>query len=168
MLKLGEHMRLNAILKGAREPYRYEREVEEFLRWSPHVKRDGDRRESRLSPRDVHELRSLLEAYAETAGIPRRTDAPATRPAEERPAAPEPEPIELEGDAESEAAGSPRVAQYGELEVEEVISLLGSLEDEDLEALLGYERSGDARPVLIAALEGVLERRRARSGQGVT
>ncbi len=37
MLKLGEHLRLSPILKGAREPYRYEREVEEFLRWSPSV-----------------------------------------------------------------------------------------------------------------------------------
>ena len=37
VLKLGEHLRLSPILKGAREPYRYEREVEEFLRWSPSV-----------------------------------------------------------------------------------------------------------------------------------
>jgi UDP-glucose 4-epimerase len=37
--KLGESMRLRPVLAGAREPYRYEREVEEFLRWSPHVRR---------------------------------------------------------------------------------------------------------------------------------
>jgi UDP-glucose 4-epimerase len=38
VLKLGEHLRLHPVLRGAQEPYRYEREVEEFLRWSPHVK----------------------------------------------------------------------------------------------------------------------------------
>jgi UDP-glucose 4-epimerase len=40
--KLGEHLRLQPILAGVREPYRYEREVEEFLRWSPHVRRALD------------------------------------------------------------------------------------------------------------------------------
>ena len=43
VLKLGEHLRLDPVLRGAQEPYRYEREVEEFLRWSPHVK-NGRRR----------------------------------------------------------------------------------------------------------------------------
>src|SRR5919198_1656303 len=38
VIKLGEYMRLHPIVRGAREPYRYEREVEEFLRWSPHVR----------------------------------------------------------------------------------------------------------------------------------
>ena len=38
VLKLGEHLRLHPVVRGAREPYRYEREVEEFLRWSPHVR----------------------------------------------------------------------------------------------------------------------------------
>jgi UDP-glucose 4-epimerase len=33
-------MRLRPVMAGANEPYRYEREVEEFLRWSPHVRRD--------------------------------------------------------------------------------------------------------------------------------
>ena len=47
-LNLGENMRLRPVLAGANEPYRYEREVEEFLRWSPNVRRDeqgGRRRE---------------------------------------------------------------------------------------------------------------------------
>jgi UDP-glucose 4-epimerase len=39
VLSLGEHMRLRPVLAGKSEPYRYEREVEEFLRWSPHVRR---------------------------------------------------------------------------------------------------------------------------------
>ena len=45
-LNLGENMRLRPVLAGANEPYRYEREVEEFLRWSPNVRRgdSGQRR----------------------------------------------------------------------------------------------------------------------------
>jgi UDP-glucose 4-epimerase len=45
VLKLGEHLRLKPVIAAGQEPYRYEREVEEFLRWSPHVRRD------RRSPR---------------------------------------------------------------------------------------------------------------------
>ena len=31
---------LSPVMRGVKEPYSYEREVEEFLRWSPHVRRD--------------------------------------------------------------------------------------------------------------------------------
>ena len=37
--RLGEHLRLLPVLRGREDGYHYEREVEEFLRWSPHVKR---------------------------------------------------------------------------------------------------------------------------------
>lgn len=37
--KFGEHLRLEPVMRGVQEPYRYEREVEEFLKWSPSVKR---------------------------------------------------------------------------------------------------------------------------------
>ncbi|MDX6696791.1 MAG: UDP-glucose 4-epimerase [Solirubrobacteraceae bacterium] len=37
-----EHLRVRRIRENAREPYRYEREVEEFLRWSPSVHRSAD------------------------------------------------------------------------------------------------------------------------------
>ena len=37
-LALGEHLRLHPLLRSTAEPYRYEREVEEFLRWSPNVR----------------------------------------------------------------------------------------------------------------------------------
>jgi UDP-glucose 4-epimerase len=50
VLKLGEHLRLDPLLRGAEEPYRYEREVEEFLRWSPHVK-NSRRRTATPAPR---------------------------------------------------------------------------------------------------------------------
>jgi len=47
VLRLAEHLRLNPVMRGVEHGYRYEREVEEFLRWSPHVRRnresEGDR-----------------------------------------------------------------------------------------------------------------------------
>jgi UDP-glucose 4-epimerase len=40
VLKLREHLQISRIVRGIREqPYQYEREVEEFLRRSPHVRR---------------------------------------------------------------------------------------------------------------------------------
>ena len=42
VLALAEHMRLHPLLQSTTEPYRYEREVEDFLRWSPNV-RNGSR-----------------------------------------------------------------------------------------------------------------------------
>jgi UDP-glucose 4-epimerase len=40
VIRFGDHLRLRPILKGAESGYTYEREVEEFLRWSPHVRRE--------------------------------------------------------------------------------------------------------------------------------
>ena len=40
VLKLGEHLRLHPVLRGSESTYRYEKEVEEFLRWSPHVRHE--------------------------------------------------------------------------------------------------------------------------------
>jgi UDP-glucose 4-epimerase len=38
VMKFGEHLRLRSVLRGVKEPYRYEKEVEDFLRWSPSVR----------------------------------------------------------------------------------------------------------------------------------
>ncbi len=46
VLALAEHLRLHPLLRSGAEPYRYEREVEEFLRWSPNV-RNGSRNPAR-------------------------------------------------------------------------------------------------------------------------
>ena len=40
MSKFGEHLRVQPVMRGVERAYRYEREVEEFLRWSPHVRRE--------------------------------------------------------------------------------------------------------------------------------
>ena len=42
VLRLAEHQRLEPVLRGRDDTYTYEREVEEFLRWSPHVRRQLD------------------------------------------------------------------------------------------------------------------------------
>jgi UDP-glucose 4-epimerase len=68
VLKLAEHLRLDPVVRGAREPYRYEREVEEFLRWSPHVRRAGARGGG-LSRHQLAELQRLLAGYGDSAGI---------------------------------------------------------------------------------------------------
>jgi UDP-glucose 4-epimerase len=36
--RFAEHLRLQSVLRGVQEPYRYEKEVEDFLRWSPSVR----------------------------------------------------------------------------------------------------------------------------------
>jgi UDP-glucose 4-epimerase len=41
VLKHAEAMRVRSLRRDEAEPYRYEREVEEFLRWSPSVRRRG-------------------------------------------------------------------------------------------------------------------------------
>jgi len=40
VVKLSEHLRLAPVMRGTEQEYRYEREVEEFLRWSPNVRRE--------------------------------------------------------------------------------------------------------------------------------
>ena len=40
VIKLSEHMRLAHVMRGTDQEYKYEREVEEFLRWSPNVRRE--------------------------------------------------------------------------------------------------------------------------------
>jgi UDP-glucose 4-epimerase len=46
VLRFAEHLRLQSVMRGAREAYQYEKEVEDFLRWSPSVRnraRPGER-----------------------------------------------------------------------------------------------------------------------------
>jgi UDP-glucose 4-epimerase len=131
VLKLAEHLRLEPILRGARESYTYERDVEDFLRWSPHVR--GSTARGEPVPAEVEEpwtaYRGPLTAEPEPAP----------------PAAPEP--------------AEPPVEHYDDLDAEEIISLLGSLEASDLEALRDYEGENRAREGVVGAIEAVLSRR---------
>jgi UDP-glucose 4-epimerase len=148
--KLGEHLRLQPILAGVREPYRYEREVEEFLRWSPYVRRgreEDDERQPMPSIAQLSELQKFLTAYAGAA------------PAPEPPARSAPEPESIPFEPEPELPTTAPVEDYDDLEAEEVISLLGSLEGHDLVALRAYEEAGQGRDAVLRAIDGVLARR---------
>ena len=83
VLRLGEHLRLHPVLRGAQEPYRYEREVEEFLRWSPHVRTARDREHPALSAARWPSSRALRGAQAEIVTAEERLAA-AERRAEAR------------------------------------------------------------------------------------
>ncbi|HEY2602769.1 MAG TPA: NAD-dependent epimerase/dehydratase family protein [Thermoleophilaceae bacterium] len=130
IIKLREHMRLDPILRGVKEPYRYEREVEAFLRWSPHVRR----------PEGGSDGAAVSQASGQ------RPDAGGERPEAEPPPEAVPSPV------------SP-VEHYDDLEAEEIISLLGSLEAGDLEALLEYETGMRGRESVTLAISAVLARR---------
>jgi UDP-glucose 4-epimerase len=79
VLKLGEHLRLHPVLRGAQEPYRYEREVDEFLRWSPHVK--NGRRRDRILGRD--RIAQLERVQAERLNVAEQRIEHAERTAQE-------------------------------------------------------------------------------------
>jgi UDP-glucose 4-epimerase len=54
VIAFAEHLRLGSVLRGVQEPYRYEKEVEDFLRWSPSVRdRDAESREPLPAGRKV-------------------------------------------------------------------------------------------------------------------
>ncbi|HEY1276301.1 MAG TPA: NAD-dependent epimerase/dehydratase family protein [Thermoleophilaceae bacterium] len=175
---LGEHLRLHPLVRGAQEPYRYEREVEEFLRWSPHVRRPRGDAGGNLSRDQVAELRRLLDTLAqENAGEEERAEAgePEDRPRPPAPADPReerprpPAPADPPEDPPRPPATAdppppvPPVAHYDDLEAEEVIALLGSLERNDLVTLRDYERDHGARERVLGAIDSVL----ARTGSGV-
>jgi UDP-glucose 4-epimerase len=54
VVKFAEHLRLRAVRRGAPEPYQYEKEVEDFLRWSPSVRnRPGPGQRPYFGPADT-------------------------------------------------------------------------------------------------------------------
>ena len=128
VLALGEHLRLSPVLAGIKEPYRYEREVEEFLRWSPHVRREGG---SGAGER-VDEEGGLFEPSPPTAEA-------ALAPQAEGP----PTPLE--------AAAVPDPSL---LESEEAIALFATLDESELDQIERLERSGRARDEVLEAIEG--------------
>jgi UDP-glucose 4-epimerase len=153
VLKLAEHLRLHPVVRGAQEPYRYEREVEEFLRWSPHVKNAREK-----TPRGAHanggepdRVAAAERRAADAERAAQRAAELAERAAEaaKRAAAAAPE--------RSGAATSP-VEHYDDLAAEEVIALLGSLERDDLQTLRDYERRNANRARVLSAVDSALHR----------
>jgi UDP-glucose 4-epimerase len=178
-IKLGEHLRIHPVVRGAQEPYRYEREVEDFLRWSPHVRNTRDKGVTALSRDQLAELQRLLTGFADTAGMDLDSEPGADRAAEAERRAEEAEGAAREAskraaraekradkrvrEAAEEAAARPQpsgrpVEHYDDLAAEEVIALLASLEQEDLQMLREYERDHANRTRVLSAIESVLAR----------
>jgi UDP-glucose 4-epimerase len=185
VLKLAEHQRLHPIVRGATEPYRYEREVEDFLRWSPNVRNPSYRKESRLTPGEAVELQKVVASYGDRVGSPARgskrdqshavmraaasggseaeAEAEATPESAIRPRARRPEPSPKRAAQRAEAAsqngGEAPLDHYDDLDADEIVSLIDSLEPTDLDALLEYEQANQARPRIVSAIEGARARR---------
>jgi UDP-glucose 4-epimerase len=158
---LGEHMRLHPLMRGAGEPYRYEREVEEFLRWSPHVRTARSPDGTGLSRDQLAELRRALVELGD--GTPQPTPAAAPPEPPKPEAAPKPAPKPKRAPRAHPRPGAP-VDHYDDLESEEVISLLGSLEPGDLRVLRRYERDHAGRESVLGAIDSVLARSDDASG----
>jgi UDP-glucose 4-epimerase len=160
VLKLGEHLRLHPLLRGGQEPYRYEREVEHFLRWSPHVKNvrerppgygrvEADAAESEQEER-VRAAERAAERAVERAKKAERRAGQAVEEAVRRARA--------EGERREPPMSSP-VEHYDDLAAEEVIAMLASLERDDLQTLRDYERQHANRARVLSAIDSVLARR---------
>jgi UDP-glucose 4-epimerase len=142
VLKLREHQRLAGLMRGAnREGYRYERELEEFLRYSPSV------RAANAAPK----LPTNVPAGGEdsAAQIPRPRPAATRTPPKPRPA---PKPKAAPRPA------APPVPDYAELESEEIIALLGELDTEQLRRLREHEAGAAARGPVLGAIDSLLAR----------
>jgi len=135
VVDFAERMRLAPILRGAEEPFHFEQEVEDFLRRSPNVRRQHAA-ESALSGEELAALRRLLGERGENGG---------PSAVGEGRAGAEPKDADLE--------------RYEDLEVREIVGMLGALETADLAALGQHERSHRARPEVVSAIEAALERR---------
>ena len=88
VIALAEHMRLHPLQRGAYEPYRYEREVEEFLRWSPHVRSASAAEDSGLTREQLARAAPAAargRARQRRAGGGRRRRGPAGRSAHPSP-----------------------------------------------------------------------------------
>jgi UDP-glucose 4-epimerase len=129
VLRLGEHLRLSPVMAGVKEPYRYEREVEAFLRWSPHVQREG---------RESHGEVGLFD--------------PSPPPTEE--SQPPPPPPEPSNGTQADQASESAAVDPAELEAEEVIAMLADLDDAELEEVERLERAGRARGAVLEAIAG--------------
>ncbi len=137
-LALGEHLRLHPLLRSTAEPYRYEREVEEFLRWSPNVRSSRVKDGVGLTRGQLQDLQRLLGA------------AEGTTPAAGAP---------------SPAATAAPVERYEDLDAEEILSLLGSLEAADLAALREHEAAHSAREAVLRAIDSLLARSPAQASK---
>jgi UDP-glucose 4-epimerase len=132
ILKLREHQRLAKLMRGAGEGYRYERELEEFLRYSPSVKA------ANAAPKLPTNVPAGGEASAAEVTAPRAGATMAARRSAHALAAAEPD--------------------YADLDPTEIVALLPGLERPQLERLREHETAGSAREPVLTAIDGLLRR----------
>src|SRR5687767_10471477 len=120
-MKLREHQRLPGLKRSSGEGYRYERELEEFLRYSPSVK--------------VANAAPTLPANVAPGGEESAAQVAVTGAAQ--PAAARPKPRAKPKPAPR--APAPPMPDYADLESEEIIALLGDLDTAALERLREHE-----------------------------
>jgi UDP-glucose 4-epimerase len=138
VIRLAEFLRIRPLLRSTQAQYRYEREVEEFLRWSPSVRLPHRTGGWRPSPGELAQLRRALDALQAPDGPPpvSRVAAPAVS-----------------------AATAKAPPGYADLSAAEVVSLLPSLEPEDLAALRMHEAAHQGRASILDAIDGLLAHR---------
>ncbi len=134
VMKLREHQRLAGLMRSNSEGYRYERELEEFLRYSPSVKaaNAAPTLPANVAPGGEESAAQLAKVSAAQ---------PLARPKPAGPTSPQ-----------------PPVPDYADLESDEIIALLDDLDPAALERLREHEAAGAARPAVLTAITSVLAR----------
>ena len=122
--------------RSSGEGYRYERQVEDFLRYSPSVKA------ANAAPKLPTNIAAGGEESAAQSARP--------RPAQARKRPPRPKP--------EERAIAPPAPEYADLESEEIIALLPDLDTAALERLREHEAATAARPTVLGAIDSLLSR----------
>lgn len=174
VIKLREHQKVAPLRAQHAEGYRYEEEVEEFLRRSPSVRPGAVGPGGRPSARELAELERLIAQLKAEQGEdaapqnvapasrrrPRATPAPAPPPAAAAVPTPPPATPATPPPAVPATPDAP-LPSYEELEAEEVIALLGSLRAGELETLRAHEAAQAARPSVLDAIDSLLARQRS-------
>jgi hypothetical protein len=110
-----------------------------------------------MSADEMVELQKLLSTY----GDPMSSSGPSggTRAAQAEAVARAARASATHQAIDPTGAGQAPLEHYDDLEADEIVSLLDSLEDGDLQALRDYERGAHARPRVLAAIDAVVARR---------
>jgi UDP-glucose 4-epimerase len=138
-----EAQRVRRLKQNEGTPYRYEREVEEFLRRSPSVRIEGQRSSGPGWRPSARQLADLQRVLATLEPAPEDTSAPSAA-------------------GEAGGNGVSRGAAFDELRADEVIAILPSLEPGDLEELRRHETEHRGRTTVLGAIDRALERSKDR------
>ena len=157
LLELRRHQRLAPLTRHQSDAYRYEQEVEDFLRRSPSVRPGAIGPGGRPDGRQLAELAKLVEQLQEgqedgvapVANVaPEHVRAGGRRP--EAAKGTRPPAREQRGNG---ATGLP--AAFDELDAAEVVALLSSIPASELGVLREHEAGAAARPEVLSAIDAL-------------